>query len=1143
MSCWQRGASIVNLVARVILVSTLALNLTANAQQPVDTGTTEPTPQLYIQTGHSGRISSVAYSPDGHTILTGSHDGTARLWDARTGRELRRFGGHTSQVLSVAFSPDGRTIATGSWDTTIRLWDVRTGAMLRVLQADGWVISLAFSPNGRTLAAGTGGGTIFLWDSASHELRHRLRPGPAQKRRHITSLAFARDSSTFASVGLDNVLRIWNSDSGTLVRQDLISGGGLTSVAYVPGTEVLAVGGLNRQIHLIDHRNGHAIASLQGHQHGVHSVVATHDGARLISAGADKTIRVWDRKTGRVVSTIEATDYHASDFGVRELSDVSTIVAVSPDGENIAWGAGHHVMVREHEKTRRFDGEAEEIHRVQLFSNRLESHTKSDQLEVWRLDTGSVIGRISREALIARERDTQFAWFAHGTLGAAWGEMAESIEIITASNWESVRTLPVRCPQVVAISDDGLRAATSGGCLRGFRVKDGQLESIDAPVDPMRRQDIAIWELPSGKLLNTLVGHEMMITGLTFADDHRTLISSSSDRSLRMWDTQSGDTLRKMRSPSQPTSAWVNTLALAPDGTTLAAGTQDGTVELWNITTGMLHSTLKRHHSTVQSVAFSEDGAFLVSAGADKQTIFWRAESGRYVASLYSFPDGAWVVTDDAGRFDTAHLEEISGLHWVMPDAPFTPLPLEAFMRDYYEPRLLARLLNGETLPPIKPVADLNRLQPEVQIVEFRPARGAASSVDVVVEARGVQESAQLPNAPRRTAAHDLRLFRDGQLVGYRDGIVAKVGEITRQTFRVQRPAGEDPLRFTAYAFNEDGIKSTTALATYTPSRAAQSRKPRAWIITIGINSHDNPAWNLNYAANDARLIEATLTTRLRQQNRYAAVHSVSLISDTEIDRQRDGQHRAAPATRANIKAIFDRLAGRATDVSHIPNADKLERAAPDDLVLISFAGHGLHTQGRFYLIPQDTGPGNSRRTTPSLLERAISNDELALWLRDVDGAELAMIIDACQSAASIDGTFKPGPMGARGLGQLAYEKNMRILAASQAEQDAQESHLTQQGLLSYALITDGLENAHADHLPADGTITLSEWLSYATRRVPDLAAEVASGQLSQDLLTRGAKRLGAPVQRQPLLQQPALFDFTRGRRDSTLTVSDKSPR
>ena len=118
-----------------------------------------------VLTGHTDWVTSVAFSPDGELLASGSLDDTIKLWEVSTGRELRTLRGHTSSVRSVAFSPDGELLASGSWDNTIKLWEVSTGRELHTLKGHtDWVTSVAFSPDGELLASGSDDGTIKLWE-------------------------------------------------------------------------------------------------------------------------------------------------------------------------------------------------------------------------------------------------------------------------------------------------------------------------------------------------------------------------------------------------------------------------------------------------------------------------------------------------------------------------------------------------------------------------------------------------------------------------------------------------------------------------------------------------------------------------------------------------------------------------------------------------------------------------------------------------------------------------------------------------------------------------------------------------------------------------------------------------------------------
>ena len=291
----------------------------------------------------------------------------------------------------------------------------------------------------------------------------------------------------------------------------------------------------------------------------------------------------------------------------------------------------------------------------------------------------------------------------------------------------------------------------------------------------------------------------------------------------------------------------------------------------------------------------------------------------------------------------------------------------------------------------------------------------------------------------------------------------------------------------------------------------------------------------------DARATGEIVSRHIKASGEFHEVHPVLLIAE----RDKSSGAITGTATREALLAVLDVLAGEAADqelLSRIPGAASLRKARPDDLVYLAFSGHGLSgDDGLFHLFLSDIGEGERRVVDSALLTRTLDSDLLARHLSRVDAGDFVMVVDACNSAASVEGGgFKPGPMGSRSLGQLAYDKAMRVVAASQAEAVALESEQLRHGLLTFAMLHEGLAGGAADRAPTDSAIGFSEMLSYGVERVPLLYEDIRSGNFVPQ--GRGATAhvsLATQATIPPSPQRPSLFDFSRGERDVRLPVID----
>lgn len=213
------------------------------AQQQQWTQTSCPPTQTLtfcVLSGHTSSVTSVAFSPDGKLLASGSFDKTVKLWDVGAGQAVKTLAGHTGEVLSVAFSPDGKLLASSSRDKTIKLWDMATGQALKTLSGhDDWVFSVAFSPDGKLLASGSGDETIKLWEVATGRLTKTL----SEHASYVTSVAFSPDGM-LASGSFDKTIKLWDVATGQEVKTLSGHTSRVNSVALSPDGKLLSsVGG------------------------------------------------------------------------------------------------------------------------------------------------------------------------------------------------------------------------------------------------------------------------------------------------------------------------------------------------------------------------------------------------------------------------------------------------------------------------------------------------------------------------------------------------------------------------------------------------------------------------------------------------------------------------------------------------------------------------------------------------------------------------------------------------------------------------------------------------------------------------------------------------------------------------------------
>jgi len=264
-------------------------------------------------TGHSDRVNSVAISSDGQMLASGSSDETIKFWDLHSGELLCTFPGHSMEVNSVAISPNGLVIASsGGADNTIKLWNLRTGELLRTLRGHSDnVNAVVFSPDGKILASGSSDATSKVWDVESGKLLRTL----SGLNVGVNSVAIGPDGKILASVSNDYTIKLRNLQTGSLLRilnsnssrekgvtslgtneavhilQNYVSRG--DSVAISLDGLTLASGCNDNTIKIWNLLTGELLSTLKGHLGTVYSVAIAPLGNILVSGSADETIKIW----------------------------------------------------------------------------------------------------------------------------------------------------------------------------------------------------------------------------------------------------------------------------------------------------------------------------------------------------------------------------------------------------------------------------------------------------------------------------------------------------------------------------------------------------------------------------------------------------------------------------------------------------------------------------------------------------------------------------------------------------------------------------------------------------------------------------------------------------------------------------------
>ncbi|MBI4850825.1 MAG: AAA-like domain-containing protein [Acidobacteria bacterium] len=509
-------------------------------------------PDLVTFKGHTNGVNSIAFSPDGKFLASGSSDKTIKLWDITSSKVLAVFQGHTSGVISIAFSPDGKFLASGSSDKTIKLWDITLNKLLFTLNSHTGEISMvAFSPNGQLLASSSWDKTIKLWDLASNKVLATL-PGSNDLG---GSIAFSPDGKILAGVSIDQSIKLWDIASNKVLATlkghkgeilslafspdgNLLASGSLAdecvkiwdikskkeittlkqypgkiSLAFSPNGKLLAIASWKDKVVLWDRVAKKELAILKNFANTTYSIMFSPDGKLLASGNSDKTIKFWDINTKENITV------------VKEQPNYNSLTKISPDGKFLA-------------------------------------STKDNTIKLWDLASNQLLNTFTGHS----NKIESLAFSLNGNLLAStsidktvklW-DLTTNQQLVTFNYNKEVKL-------VTFSPDEKLLAISSSD------------------------NTIKLWNLITRKELITFNGHSASVLAIEFSPDGKFLATGSADNTVKLWDVEAKKEKRELKGCNY----LVRALAFSPNNKSLLAAGDGDIMNLWDVETGQEIARLK----------------------------------------------------------------------------------------------------------------------------------------------------------------------------------------------------------------------------------------------------------------------------------------------------------------------------------------------------------------------------------------------------------------------------------------------------------------------------------------------------------------------------------------------------------------------
>ncbi|WP_071191078.1 caspase family protein [Trichormus sp. NMC-1] len=444
----------------------------------------------------NGWVNTVSFSPDDQIIASGGEDNLVKIWKTEDGKLIKTLSGHQSRITKVKFSKNGKFIASASGDKTIKLWNYKGELLQTLAEHSEQINSINFSPNNQIIASASADNTIKLW-RLDGSLLTTLKGHGEQ----VRDVSFSPDGKFVASASADKTIKLWQVTVNPPQLEDI------NSVA-ISKDKIFAAGWDGK----VSIRQKNQLTKFQAHKDIINALTFSPDDQILVTASADKSIKIWNSQNYQLLKTITGHQNRV------------TSISISPDNQMLASGSADKTIklwrLTDGKLLKTFTRHTDEVTSVDFSpeSQIIASGSSDNTVKLWRIN-GTLVKDFTGHGLAISS--VKFSPDGKIIASASWDN---NIKLWNVNTGELIHTLTGHNDGVTSLS---------------FTTDSQILASGSAD------HTIKLWNVKTGTLINTLLGYANQVNSVSFSPDSKILISGGKNAGVMLWDLDLDYLLKK----------------------------------------------------------------------------------------------------------------------------------------------------------------------------------------------------------------------------------------------------------------------------------------------------------------------------------------------------------------------------------------------------------------------------------------------------------------------------------------------------------------------------------------------------------------------------------------------------------------------